>query len=47
MICPKCRRAMAEQKRVFHGRRKWICPVCKKVRFQKAPTPRLRKHVDE
>ena len=47
MICPKCRSAMVEQKRVFHGRRKWICPGCKKVRFQQIRPPRSRKPADE
>lgn len=26
---------MKEEKRVFHKQRKWICPKCGKVRFQK------------
>lgn len=47
MICPKCRRAMNEQGRVFHGQRKWICPVCKKVRMQKVRPRQSRKHKDE
>jgi hypothetical protein len=25
---------MVEQKRVFHKKRKWICPRCGKVRMQ-------------
>ena len=33
--CPKCRIAMKEEKRSFHKQRKWICPKCGKVRFQR------------
>ena len=42
MTCPRCRRSMVEQGRVYHGQRKWICPRCGKVRFQpvkKRPPP--------
>gem|GEM_PF-2607431 len=34
MTCPRCKIAMVEQKRVFHGQRKWLCPRCKRARFQ-------------
>lgn len=37
MICPKCRRAMREEKRSFHKKRKWKCPHCGKVRMQLVP----------
>ncbi|MEQ8171741.1 MAG: hypothetical protein ABRQ38_22815 [Candidatus Eremiobacterota bacterium] len=34
MTCPECKVKMVEQKRPFHKKRKWICPVCKKVRME-------------
>ncbi|MEW5701425.1 MAG: hypothetical protein AB1792_04265 [Candidatus Zixiibacteriota bacterium] len=41
MICPRCRSQMVEQKRVYHRQRKWICPDCQRVRFQRI-VPRKR-----
>jgi transposase len=35
MTCPRCHTAMKELKRVFHKQRKWVCPKCQFVRFQK------------
>ena len=35
MTCPKCKRTMKEYKRTFHKQRKWRCPECGRVRFQK------------
>ncbi|MCM2271290.1 MAG: endonuclease Q family protein [candidate division Zixibacteria bacterium] len=35
MTCRKCKLAMTELKRTFHKQRKWVCPKCGKVRFQK------------
>ncbi len=35
MTCPKCKVTMREQKRVFHKNRKWICPSCGRIRFQR------------
>lgn len=26
---------MEERKRVYHGQRKWVCPKCRNVIFQK------------
>lgn len=43
MICPRCRRAMVEQKHIVHGHRKWICPKCGRIRFQKPPRRRVPK----
>ncbi len=40
MICRKCKTPMKEVKRVFHGQRKWICPNCGAVRFQKVTKKR-------
>lgn len=40
MICPRCKTPMKEEKRAFHKQRKWVCPKCGKVRFQKAPPTR-------
>ncbi len=34
MYCPKCKIKMREQKRIFHKKRKWICPRCGKIRMQ-------------
>jgi transposase-like protein len=34
MICPHCKKAMKEEKRSFHKKRKWICPFCGTVRMQ-------------
>jgi len=31
---------MKEEKRTFHKQRKWVCPLCGKVRFQKAEKPK-------
>ena len=36
MTCKRCGVKMKEEKRSFHKQRKWICPKCGKVRFQKA-----------
>ena len=41
MRCPRCRRAMREDKRTHHKKRKWICPRCGRVRFQ---TKSRRRH---
>jgi len=35
MTCPRCGKAMREEKRSFHKNRKWKCPSCGKIRFQK------------
>lgn len=35
MTCPRCKTPMKEEKRSFHKQRKWICPKCGRVRFQK------------
>lgn len=35
MKCTKCGIAMKEMKRVFHKQRKWVCPKCGKIKFQK------------
>jgi len=35
MHCRRCKIKMREIKRAFHKQRKWICPRCGKVRFQK------------
>ncbi len=35
MLCRKCKIGMKEQGRSFHKQRKWICPKCGKVKFQK------------
>jgi transposase-like protein len=43
MTCPRCRRAMREEKRAFHKQRKWICPHCGRVRFQQNPPPKKKK----
>lgn len=34
VICPRCRNKMEEERRSFHKKRKWICPVCGCVRMQ-------------
>jgi transposase len=36
MTCPRCGAAMKEEKRSFHKQRKWVCPRCGKIRFQKS-----------
>ena len=36
MHCKTCRVKMREEKRTFHKKRKWICPVCGKARMQTA-----------
>ncbi len=41
MHCRKCRVKMKEEKRVFHKRRKWVCPKCGAVRMQ-TPVPKKR-----
>jgi hypothetical protein len=35
MMCRKCKSPMKEVKRAFHKQRKWVCPKCGAVRFQK------------
>jgi len=34
MICRRCGKAMREEKRVFHKKRKWVCAKCGAVRMQ-------------
>ena len=34
MHCKTCRVKMREEKRSFHKKRKWICPICGKARMQ-------------
>ncbi|MBP7698701.1 MAG: hypothetical protein KA261_12905 [candidate division Zixibacteria bacterium] len=31
---------MKELKRTFHKQRKWVCPKCGRVRFQRRPADR-------
>jgi uncharacterized C2H2 Zn-finger protein len=35
LTCPKCRVAMKEQRGIYHGKRKFKCPRCGKVRMQR------------
>lgn len=35
MICSRCKNTMNELKRTFHKQRKWVCPRCGFIRFQK------------
>lgn len=35
MMCPRCKKPMREKKRIFHKRRKWVCPRCGKVVMQR------------
>lgn len=35
MLCARCKTPMKEIKRSFHKQRKWVCPKCGYVRFQK------------
>ena len=35
MICKKCGKAMVEEKRSFHKKRKWVCKNCGNVVMQK------------
>ena len=36
MTCKKCKFTMKELKgHIFHGKRKWRCPQCQKVKMQK------------
>ncbi len=35
MTCKRCGIKMREKKRSFHKQRKWVCPKCGKVEFQK------------
>jgi transposase-like protein len=43
MICPRCKAKMTDQGRSYHKQRKWICPKCGRVRFQKLkPVPKDR-----
>jgi hypothetical protein len=42
MTCKSCKVAMRELKgHIYHKKRKWCCPKCKRVRMQ-APKPRQR-----
>jgi hypothetical protein len=34
MYCRKCKAKMVEKKRVYHKKRKWVCPRCGASRFQ-------------
>lgn len=44
MTCPRCKTPMKELKgHLYHGNRKWRCPLCSKVRMQK-PKPLRRPH---
>jgi hypothetical protein len=44
MYCKTCRVRMREEKRSFHKKRKWICPVCGKARMQSTDNLREKKH---
>lgn len=36
MTCKKCKVTMKELKgHIFHGKRKWRCPQCGKIKMQK------------
>ena len=36
MTCKKCKVTMKELKgHIFHGKRKWRCPLCQKIKIQK------------
>lgn len=41
MFCRRCKVKMKEQRRSFHKKRKWICPLCKRARMQ-TPKPDKR-----
>ncbi|MCC6157494.1 MAG: hypothetical protein IT350_05525 [Deltaproteobacteria bacterium] len=43
MHCRKCRIKMKEERRVFHGKRKWICPACGRARMQMVEKPDRKK----
>jgi len=43
MLCPKCRVGMEEMKRSYHKKRKWVCPVCGRVRMEIPRTKRNHK----
>ncbi|MCD6310188.1 MAG: hypothetical protein J7M18_05700 [Candidatus Eremiobacteraeota bacterium] len=34
MVCSRCKIKMKEVKHLAHGKRKWICPECGKVKMQ-------------
>jgi transposase len=34
MTCRRCGKAMREEKRSYHKKRKWVCPNCGAVRMQ-------------
>jgi hypothetical protein len=36
--CKDCGVKMREEKRSFHKRRKWVCPLCGKARMQATKT---------
>ncbi len=36
MMCKFCKVKMKEEKRSFHKKRKWICPVCHRAKMQTA-----------
>ena len=38
MLCLKCKVGMKEMKRIYHKKRKWVCPVCGCVRMQQPKT---------
>lgn len=46
MTCPRCKATMKELKRSFHKQRKWVCPECGRIRFQKPKKPRTGKAAD-
>jgi transposase-like protein len=39
MYCKKCKVKMQEQKRSFHKKRKWICPICGRARMEMTNKP--------
>jgi len=48
MYCKRCHIKMKEEKRSFHKQRKWVCPKCGSVRFERPnrkedPQDRMRR----
>ena len=42
MYCKTCQVKMREERRSFHKRRKWICPLCGKAKMQNTPEPKAK-----
>lgn len=42
MTCPRCRLAMVAQKHLCHNQRKWRCPQCGRLRFERLAHRRHR-----